>query len=66
MENDCQNLTHLSVEMILVSTKMACHLKNKQKYLMNLLMKDFLKLIDLRKKIKSNNLIYKFENYLKF
>ena len=33
---------------------------------MNLLMKDFLKLIDLRKKIKSNNLIYKFENYLKF
>ena len=42
---------------ILISTKMAHHLQKKEKYLINFLMKGFLKLMIKKNKINLNNLI---------
>ena len=51
MEKNSLNLMHLLAKMFLISTKMAHHLQNKQKYLMNFLRKGFLHLM-ITKKIK--------------
>ena len=49
------------VKMILISTKIAYHLKNKKRYLMNLLNKRSSEFWDLEKRINPDNLIYKYK-----
>ena len=49
------------VKRILISTKIAYHLKNKKIYLMNLLNKRSSEFWDLEKRINPDNLIYKYK-----
>ena len=49
------------VKRILISTKIAYHLKNKKRYLMNLLNKRSSEFWDLEKRINPDNLIYKYK-----
>ena len=55
-----ENLIKL-LKSILILTEIVYHLKNKQKYLMNLLKKNSYEFLDLKEKINSNNLIYKYK-----
>ena len=49
------------VKRILISTKIEYHLKNKKRYLMNLLNKRSSEFWDLEKRINPDNLIYKYK-----
>ena len=60
MENNWLNLIN-RLKRILISKEIVYHMKNKKKYLINLLEKDLLNFIFQKKRINTNNLIYKYK-----